>query len=112
MSLAFHIHDLKNKLSIVFFMLDCSRIGRVLNDEHVTAVYQRIDEILSEISISLKVEPVTPNLEAYSREDFFHFLQFAVQKLSKLYPEVNIALKGDSEIWPADVRVSISKAKL
>lgn len=111
MSVAYHFHDLKNKIAIVFFMLESSRLGRVLNDQHVSAVYQRIEEILAEIALSLKQEPVKLHLEDYGREDFCHFLQFAIQKLSKLYPEVNLTLKDELGEWPEDVSVSLSKKK-
>lgn len=112
MSVAFHFHDLKNKLGTVFFMLECSRRGRVLNDQQVSAVYERIQEILTEISLCLKLEPVKLSLEAYGHEDFYHFLEFAVQKLSNLYPEMKLTLNNDLGKWPEDVSVSLSKKKL
>lgn len=108
-----HLHDLNNKLLILYGLLNMSQKGSFVDGDRVDAVKSRINEIVKSLHKELKLEgPDNIQLTLLNRNDFCNFISHTVSKLRRIYCDLSINFTSSSEIWAGNHMISIEKELL
>lgn len=109
----FYLHDLNNKLSLLYGLLTLSQKGAPLSVDRIDAVKCRINEIVKNLQQEIKFE-VSENIQLtlLNRDEFCHFLDSTISKLTKIYCSLSINFSSLSETWGDDHKICIEKELL
>jgi signal transduction histidine kinase len=95
-----YVHDLKNKLTLLYAISRKARQTQNLSEDKVNAVIDRINEILKILSSDFDFESEgIISLKSYGLNDLNEFLISAMNKIKLLYPDMNIEYFKLIEKW-------------
>lgn len=95
-----YVHDLKNKLTLLYAISKKARQSQPLSDDKVNAVIERINEILKILSSDFDFETEgVISLKSYGLNELNEFILSAINKVKLLYPEISIEYSKLCENW-------------
>jgi signal transduction histidine kinase len=109
----FYLHDLNNKLGLLYGLLNLSQRGSPIPQERVDVLVCRINEIIKILQKEMKFQgPEGIDLTHFNREGFCDFLASTIKKLRAIYPGLSIYLSSIPEFWADDHVICIEKELL
>lgn len=93
---ASYLHDLNNKLTLLYALLSRRKNENPPSEEKINAVKERINEIVKCLYTEFQFElDQSLNLTSFTCEDLIQYLSFAITKLRRIYPEVWITFENN-----------------
>lgn len=107
---ASYLHDLNNKLTLLYALLGRRKSETPPSDERIAAVKERINEIVKCLYTEFQFEvDQSLNLSSFTIEDFRKYLTFVVSKLRRIYPEVWITYEESFNENDIDLMINFDK---
>jgi len=107
---ASYLHDLNNKLTLLYALLGRRKSATPPSDERIAAVKERINELVKCLYTEFQFEvDQSLNLSSFTIEDFRKYLTFVVSKLRRIYPEVWITYEESFNENDIDLMINFDK---
>ena len=107
---ASYLHDLNNKLTLLYALLGRRKIETPPSEEKIAAVKDRINEIVKCLYTEFQFEvDQSLNLSSFTIGDFRKYLSFVVSKLRRIYPEVWIIYQESFDNDGTDLIINFDK---
>ncbi len=108
--LEFQLHDLNNKLSILYGLLALSIDGCPISEDRIDAVKSRINEIVKGLQRGFKFE-TSENLclTELNQEDLCDFITSVMSKLGRIYSDVSFVFAPSPEKWNENYLIRVEK---
>lgn len=95
-----YVHDLKNKLTLLYAISRKASQTENLSDDKVNAVIDRINEILTILSSDFDFESEgIISLLPYGQNDLDEFITFSINRMKPLYSNISIDYLKLAESW-------------
>jgi K+-sensing histidine kinase KdpD len=109
----FYLHDLNNKLSLLYGLLNLSQRGSHIPQERVDSLICRINEIIKILQKEMNFQtPEGVHLSHFNREEFCEFLATSISKLRAIYSGISINFSSILESWADQQMICIEKELL
>lgn len=105
-----YLHDLNNKLTLLYALLSRRKNENPPSEEKINAVKERINEIVKCLYTEFQFElDQSLNLSSCTQEDFNKYLSFVITKLRRIYTEVWITFEDQLKVTDSEILINFDK---